>query len=562
MSMSAQGNSMTARFARWALGCAVRHWPEENRAWGLALAAEIDETASASETVRWSCGGIMLFSRSVLSSAWKWMRRPAGSSLSGGAVGPDGSSLLPKRSRVFTAAVLAAAAVLLSLPEGREAIRTVRSSWQDFRGSDSEQRMLDEIAVRAEKEKDARTLTFVALSTSDRARGAELAERAVGLDPQFMWVFAARNRRPDNDPPGAEWLARLQAADPGNAVPQLLVADAQVQARIETDLEHGVKIDEVRQSLERDSKWLALMDGAYAAPRYDSYFERHFQLARTVWNREKSLPPTTVLYGIWQHGFPNMLTFRLYCDIKTKQSQTAQAAGDTKRAESMLAGLDMFGMRMAEANASDSDLEKLIGLGIARNANKAMAKLYQESGKPEDARRAAMRLDQIDERAREMRRAFNPSRSARARAFRKEAVLVQGFGTLVVIAGFAALSTILLLELWPGRIQRAKPFWRRATCWVADFAPASLLIACGAFLVSFLPFQSVFEEYRSSSLQLGDEQVLTDAMWSLVTIPEYFVGVDASVELWSFVTIVLSALLLFVLVRGFYRTKRTVTNPA
>jgi len=44
---------VTARLARWVLGCAVQHWPEENRAWGLAPAAEIGETASAFETVRW-----------------------------------------------------------------------------------------------------------------------------------------------------------------------------------------------------------------------------------------------------------------------------------------------------------------------------------------------------------------------------------------------------------------------------------------------------------------------------------------------------------------------------
>jgi len=69
MSVANQERPVVARFARWLLGCAVRHWPEENRAWGLALAAEIDETRSAFETVKWSFGGIMLFSRSVLSSA-------------------------------------------------------------------------------------------------------------------------------------------------------------------------------------------------------------------------------------------------------------------------------------------------------------------------------------------------------------------------------------------------------------------------------------------------------------------------------------------------------------
>ncbi len=562
MSLSTQSGSVTARFARWALGCAVRYWPEENRAWGLALAAEIDETANAYETVRWSIGGIMLFTRSVLSSAWKWVKLPAGSSLSGGANGPDGPSLLPKRSRLFTAVILAAAAMLLILPEGREAIRTVASSWRGNELSGSDVRMLDNLAARAEKENDPGTLAFVALSTSDRAHGADLAERAVALDPQFIWVFAVRKRGLDDNPPRAEWLSRLLAADPGNAVPQLLVADAQVQSRIETDLQHGVKIEQIRKSLESDSNWLALMDGAYAAPRYDSYLQRHFQLARTVWTREKGLPPTTVLYGIWQHGFPSMLTLRLYCDIKIQQSQTEQASGDTKRAESMLASLDAFGMKMAEATASDSDLEKLIGLAIARNANKAMTKLYQESGRTEDARRATMRLEQIDEQSKGMRRAFNPSRSSRAAALRKEATLVQGFGILAATSGIASLSTILLVELLRGKIQRAKPFWWRATCLVADFAPVTLLAASGAFLVSFLPFQSVFEEYRSSTLHLGDEQVLTDALWSLLRIPDYVVGSDNAVTLWTFVTITLIVLLLVVMARGFYRMRRAAAKPA
>src|SRR5438874_8914138 len=98
MSVYSQANSTAARLARWLLEWAVRHWPEETRPWGLALAAEIDETASAFETVSWSLGGIMLFARSVWSCAWAWMKLPAGGSLPG-ASGPQGPSLLPKRSR-------------------------------------------------------------------------------------------------------------------------------------------------------------------------------------------------------------------------------------------------------------------------------------------------------------------------------------------------------------------------------------------------------------------------------------------------------------------------------
>ena len=151
MSVAKQEIPASARFARWLLEWAVRHWPEETRPWGLALAAEIDETASAFETVSWSLGGIMLFARSVLSGAWAWMKLPAGGSLPG-ARGPQGPSLLPKRSRVLRRQFWPQAALLLFLPVGREAIRTVRASWQGFRESPSDQRTLEELAARAKKE--------------------------------------------------------------------------------------------------------------------------------------------------------------------------------------------------------------------------------------------------------------------------------------------------------------------------------------------------------------------------------------------------------------------------
>src|SRR5437762_6552931 len=138
------------------------------KSWGLALAAEIDETASALETVRWSLGGIMLFARSVLSGAWAWMKLPAGGSLPG-ASGPQGPSLLPKRSRVFTVAILATAALLLFLPVGREAIRTVRASWQGFQESASDQRTLEELAARAEKEQDGGDRKSTRLNSSHRS---------------------------------------------------------------------------------------------------------------------------------------------------------------------------------------------------------------------------------------------------------------------------------------------------------------------------------------------------------------------------------------------------------
>jgi hypothetical protein len=248
----------------------------------------------------------------------------------------------------------------------------------------------------------------------------------------------------------------------------------------------------------------------------------------------------------------------MFADVKIHEAQKARASADLKRAQSLLDEVDTFGIRMADG--STTDIEKMMAWRISRNANKEMAVLYSSSGKTEDVRRVTARLDKIEDRFKEMRVAHNPAKTAGAQTFRRKAILVQGFGTLAVVAGFAALAAILLLELFPRWIRSAKPIWRRAASLAADYAPAVVLIACSAFLVSFLPFQRVIAEYRASNYVLPNEERLTDAMWGLFEIPQYVAG--ASVSTWTFVTVALSALLLFVLVRGFYRARRTVVKPA
>ncbi len=561
MSLSTQSGSVTARFARWALGCAVRYWPEENRAWGLALAAEIDETANAYETVRWSMGGMMFFTRSVLSSAWKWIKLPAGSSLSGGANGPDGPSLLPKRSRIFTAVVLAAAAMLLILPEGREAIRTVRASWQGYRQSDSDKLILEKLAARAEKANDANMLAFVALSTTDPKRVEALTERAVALDPRLIWIYGSKDHSwPKFESPKAEWLTQLQTADPDNAVPYLLEASAVARQHVLNLYEHGTPKEADFEIAESDSKWMALMERAYGAPRYDSYFEKHSQLTRIVWTSEKNLSPAVVLSGLRSHAIPNLLNVRNFADVKIHEAQKARVAGDWQSAESLLDEVDAFGTRMTDG--SGTNIEKAIGWSVSRRASKEMAVLFSSLGKTENLRKATLRIEQIDASFQTLRPDHASADHARAQTFQKQAVLVQGFGTLVVVAGFAALAGILMLELWPRKIGDTKRIWRRVACCLSDYAPATLLAASGAFLLSFLPFQRALEEYRASNYSQLNEERMMQSMWGLLEIPRSVTDVNFAVSIWTFVTIALSSLLLVVLARGFYRMRRAVAKPA
>jgi len=547
--MSTQADAAVARLARWLLGCAVRHWPAESRPWGLALAAEIDETTSAREALRWSLGGLAVFARSALSGVWTWLKLPAGGSLPSSARGPGEASLLPKRSRAFTAAIVGVAAILLFLPGGREAIRTVSASWQGYQQSAWDARTLEKLAARAEKERDARTLAFVALGTEDPKRAAALTELAIAMNPELIWVYGARNRWPNYEPLREQWLARLQAADPGNAVPDLLAADALMQRRVGRPFGGGATEDTLIKTFGSDSEWVALMERAFRAPRYDSYFQNHYQLTRMVWSREEYLSPAVVLYPLSSHAFPDLLNIRIYSEVKVQQAQSARAAGDLERAESLLGEVDAFGMRMADSD--EPKLEKLIGMAVANLADRELADIYSTTGNTKDARRVTLRLGQLEQRVKVM--APGHDQAVRQEAFRREATLVQGFGILAAITGIVAFAGILLLELWPRRSRNAKTIWRRASCWAADYAPAMLLAASGAFLLSFWPFQHAFAEYRASNYLLAVRNPM-DALLSLNQIPDWMLSDYGHVTIWSAVTIALTALLIFLVARGVYRT--------
>jgi tetratricopeptide (TPR) repeat protein len=495
----------------------------------------------------------MFFTRSVLSTVWKWMKLPAGSSLPG-AGGPEGPSLFPKRSRVFTAAVLAAAALLLTLPEGREAIRTVRASWQGFMMTNSDERKLEDLAARAERQKDAAMLAFVALSTRDSGRAQDLVEKAVALDVSYMWVYGARNHSLGGDPPRQEWLDRLRAADPDNAVPLLLEANAVAEPKV---IPHYA--DKDYAGLANNPQWVALMEKAYAAPKYDSYLQKHFQLIRMAWERDRNLAPEIFLVGMWSHAIPDLRLVRVYGDMQIHEAKKAQAAGDRQEAERLANQVAEFGTRMGDS--SGAWLEKLIGMTLSRNALRELAEVYTSEGKTEEARIAASKAAAIDEGFRRLQY-DGPGRQERARALRWEAMLVQGSGILGGIAGIAALAGILMVELQSRKNGKRQPIWRRGACFAADYGPATMLVASGAFVVCFLPFQRALAEFRVSSYMGEDERRITDALWCLIAVPEYMLGVDATVAFWSMVTICLSVLAAVIVAWGFYRGRRAATKPA
>jgi hypothetical protein len=178
MNMNAPRNSLLARVALNSMDLAVRHWPESSRQWVQAMLAEMAEISKPTAAMNWALGEMLLFARAIVGQLLQWMKLPAGRGFSGAGLTSDGNEpQFPRHSRLATALILLAALTLLFLPIGREATGTVKASWSEFAPLQSDQRELEKIAAKAEKEKDARGLAFVALASPDDERANDATEK-------------------------------------------------------------------------------------------------------------------------------------------------------------------------------------------------------------------------------------------------------------------------------------------------------------------------------------------------------------------------------------------------
>jgi hypothetical protein len=546
MNVPPAASPMPVRFARWLLRCAVRHWPKDTRVWGMALAAEIDATSRTLDALRWSWGGIMLFARSVVTSVWSWLKLPAGT-LPSGKTDPSGGPVLPRRSRLSTVCVLAAGIVLLSLPLGRQAMMMVRDSWSDseFRLSAPERWELDNLAARAAKENDVATLAFVALRADDPERCEALADRAVSLNPDFVWLYAARNW-PKGTPMLQQHMARLRASDPDNAVPLLLAADAEAQ-RVE-DKQQPRTYEDQLTLLASDYEWMNLMAQASTAPRYDSYLQRHSELTFSLWSRERYLSPSLALIRLSTQHIPNLLNIRTFSKIQIREAEKAAAVGDWNEADRMLSEVDLFAERVVSANSTK--IEKLIAWALARDANQERVKLYAAAGRAADTKKAELRIHQIDEI---INVAARKPHDGRYQAFRRWGILLQGFGVVAAMAGCAGFVAVLLLEFLQANRSRRRTQWRRLLPWLADYAPAVFLLASSGFLMSFLPYAHAISSSFAWSNGLRNEDLISDALLGVIAVPRFLLQ---PVLIWSSITAGLAAIAILITGRSIYRNKQ------
>lgn len=270
----------------------VRLWPDQTKQWGRAFEAELSEITDPFASLRWLMGSVVLLAREGWKSFFESLGRPFGVPHGGPAELPGKNwARVPHTPRWATMLLLLASAAIFSHPEVRESLSRVFENYTHSGWEPSQWRSVKKLHKEAETNRDPQLLAWLSLLSTDQAERILLSQEAIEKDPSLTWLDYEQSLFPLNDLSNQHYLSmdrieRLQRWDPDNAVPHLLMAEVISEPlRSEPWLaptRTGTKIIEWETKISRDSRWLAEMEKAFSAPKYDHYMLRKFQLVRAV----------------------------------------------------------------------------------------------------------------------------------------------------------------------------------------------------------------------------------------------------------------------------------------
>lgn len=170
------------------LESAISIAPQDSREWGLAMLSELGHVEGVWGELAWAfgCAGV-LFRRTLVAIL---LPGHYASGLDGGFFARKFS--LAKLALAASIGCLVGASLFCTSPPFRQAIHVALGPWKQIyraqRGP--EQSSLQTLARRAERTHDAEGLAFCAVRLRDPRESARLAEKAVRLDPNLLWVCA------------------------------------------------------------------------------------------------------------------------------------------------------------------------------------------------------------------------------------------------------------------------------------------------------------------------------------------------------------------------------------
>ena len=516
---------------------------ERSRPWGEAILAELGEVRGRGQKLLWVLGGAAVMMR-MLARQWLF---PGSRKLTADPL--DAATRPPRRwpPYVFVLLILS----LFALPQFREALSIVRGGVTTFRNFNPkpDPAQFERAASKARAEKNAPVLALLAMSASDIRQQRQLSDEAIALDPSLTWINSAIIQRDRDVLPyavGADSYSALQRAalidaerrvaaleqwDPGNAVPYLLEGDLRLK-RVSIPFTNPFEYEQrlaregeasltetPQESFQLHRSWIAAMDRAFSAPRYDSYLPRRVKLASAAPEAFGSSAPWMTVAAFMSHPIPNMRNMRSYADILVGPDAHARdwrmesrvapdghryrvsvpqelppSYGDPRRIHNYWR-VSLFGARMGLG--AKTDIEHLIASAIETIGARPLQVALRKTGQAEQAEQIGSRLQQLlNDRSEVMLE--NQLRGSANRMYERLAIAVDAAAYLAILALLlwtVPLAYTLSRPLWnrspAGRLDRAL---RALACWMPAFA----FVCLGVVLACYWPFARFYQAFIAS----------------------------------------------------------------
>jgi hypothetical protein len=309
----------------------------------------------------------------------------------GQVITPDGG-LFAKNVSLRKAVLVTAAGFILGAllffvaPPFRQAVRVSLAGWNELFQVTARngQPQLQAVAKQAEARRDPEGLVFAAARLADARDSARLAEEAVRLDPNLIWVYTIVAVRHPELAEIRAWLPKLESWEPKNAL--LLLISAESADIASEGKPSKLPSWESQKESEEDPAWRGAMAAVFASPKFDDYLDRLRELDARVVRRYGFNDPYEVLsreeQDLPSYAFSDSLRF---AKSVLQAGQDLEAKGDRKGAVEKYWSVARFGQTIDSQGHADSGYN--LGLSLQIVAYKQLQKLSEKGG---DANQAAL----------------------------------------------------------------------------------------------------------------------------------------------------------------------------
>jgi len=465
---------------------AIRIAPPDTREWGQAMRGELSYVDGQWAALAWAFGGARTMVKYALISILvpgRGQGIPPGDELFAKSVS------LGKAALVGGAGCVLAALLFFGAPPFRQAFRVALKPWHFMfqRASWNYQPGFDTLAKRAEMQHDSEGLAFCAVRLENPGQSARLAEEAVRLNPNLIWVFAVVGMRHPGLPEVSQWLEKLERWDPQNSLFHLIASES-----IDRSHFHGPVW--MPSTQEQEQAWQSAMTAAFHSPQFDDYLDRVAELARRVIPRYGFYDPYEV-ESREQLDLPQdtLESCGQFASSLLRSGQALDTTGDRKGAREIYWTVARFGQIVDSQGRTR--FERLIGTSLQALAYKQLQASFAREGNQKESALFGYLSAKFDPIQGE-HPGFPPESAFGLDTARRNAAVVQISGLMIVVFSGLLVIAAAILVLGGSVSGRARPAAQRAkpvATMVLVSSAAGLLFSSVTLYLTYRPYWYIFQ---------------------------------------------------------------------